>query len=81
METKKGDREQYELLVLKKELLLASALSSEARMTRMSATGHQKAATLALWRERGTYWKRRRVQGTLCIQFPDSSILLRHLDT
>ena len=60
VETKKGgDREQYELLVLKKGLLLASALSSEVRMTRMSATGHQKAATFALWRE-GAYCKRRR---------------------
>jgi hypothetical protein len=39
-----GDRELHELLVLRKGLLLASAWSSEARMTRMSARGHQKAA-------------------------------------
>lgn len=37
------------MLVLRKGVLLASAWSSEARMTRMSATGHQKAATKALW--------------------------------
>jgi len=55
-----GDREKHELLVLRKGLLLASAWSSEARMTRMSARGHQKAATMALWRG-GGYWKRRRV--------------------
>lgn len=43
-----GDTKQHEMLVLRKGLLLASAWSSEARMTRMSARGHQKAATMAL---------------------------------
>ena len=45
-----GDWEKHELLVLRKRLLLASALSSEARMTRMADRGHQKAATTTLWR-------------------------------
>jgi len=53
-----GDRKQQEMLVLRKGLLLASAWSSEARMTRMSARGQQKAATMALW---GAHWKTRRV--------------------
>jgi hypothetical protein len=56
-----GDREQYELLVFRKGLLLALTWSSEVRMTRMSARGHQKGATLAMWRGEGAYWKRRRV--------------------
>jgi len=75
-----GDSEQHEMLVLKKGLLLASAWSSEVRMTRTSAGGHQKAATMAMCVCvcvcvcGGAYWKRRRVQCTLCIQLPNPAL-------
>jgi len=57
-----GEWEQHELLVLRKGLLLASAWSSEARMTRCQPEGTR---TQPPWHcggwGWGGYWKRRRV--------------------